>query len=245
MTLEELLEHVATEHLDDRTDLVDGDPDSLWSDALIVRHLNEAQRILCRRSWVIIDTAHPSAGVVVLKTGQSVYPLHKSVLRVLSAGRVGADADLGRAYDSELKSPRPANPDWFDIGSPTPLTGEPLGIATDTGTRQLRVAPVPVAAQNGSKVLLRVARMPVCWLDLAQPTCSPEVPEDWHMAMCEYAAGKCLTMSNVDSEGKNDGRALLANFYGMVKEARQERERADMAPARWGFNSPTAAINGA
>ena len=54
VNLEELLEHIGT-YLDDRHDLVDGDPDELWSDALIVRSLNQGQRIHAPPSWSIVD----------------------------------------------------------------------------------------------------------------------------------------------------------------------------------------------
>src|SRR3990167_9151445 len=60
VNLEELLEHIGA-YLDDRHDLVDGDPDELWSDALIVRFLNQAQRIHARRAWSIVDKGHATA----------------------------------------------------------------------------------------------------------------------------------------------------------------------------------------
>ena len=46
MRLSEMLEYTAQQYLDDRTDLVDGDPDSLWSDEFLVRQFNEGQRRL-------------------------------------------------------------------------------------------------------------------------------------------------------------------------------------------------------
>ena len=64
-----MLAYTASEFLDDRTDPVEGDADSLWGDSYLVRQMNEAQKILCRRAWVIIDTDNPTAGRIVLATG--------------------------------------------------------------------------------------------------------------------------------------------------------------------------------
>ena len=82
MTLDDMLTYTASELLDDRTELVTGDNDDLWSDEYLCRQFNEAQKILARRAWVIIEYGTTPAGSITLRTGVSVYPLHKSVLRV-------------------------------------------------------------------------------------------------------------------------------------------------------------------
>lgn len=244
MNLEALLTYVGKEYLDDRTDMVSGEADELWSDELIVRHLNEAQRILARRSWVLIDTGHVQAGVIVLVTGKVLYPLHKSVLRVYDATYEGDTTTLRRLSDDALRGyifvdpDLPFDPSW--VTAPTP--GRPMGFATDAGTRMLRLDRAPTAVEAGQKLTLKVARMPVCFLDVAKPEESPEVPEDWHMAIAGYAAGRCLTMPNIDGTLKADGRLLLAEWEKALREARQERTRAEMSRGAWCVNTTTAVL---
>lgn len=246
MRLDELLEHTRT-YLDDATELLDGDPDILWPDTLIVRYLNEAQRILTRRAWVIIETGVAPAGVITLVTGKALYPLHKSVLRVFDATPTTQTSALGRGTDAQLRNPNPTAGDAFDVGEAasragTTETGAAIAFATDAGSRMLRVYRTPTAAENGTQVVLKVARMPVCYLDVNELTKSPEVPEEWHLELCSYAAGRCLMQPNIDSQSKADGRELLAGFEKLVKEARQERQRAEMGTGRWAFASTTAVL---
>lgn len=243
MTLEELLDYVAAEYLDDRTEMLDGDPDSLWSDSLVVRYLNEAQRIITRRSWVLIDTGNVDAGRITLATGKVLYPLHKSVLRVFDATYDTDVAPLARATDEQIRQRPTDYEDFVDLSAVTALTpGRPLAIATDAGTRMLRITPAPAAAQNGKRLALKVARMPVCYLDLNKMAESPEVPEEWHMELGRYAAGRCLTMPTIDGEARVLGRTLLTEFNDAVRLARQERHRAEMAPGAWVPATTTAVL---
>ena len=249
MILSELLEYTAKQFLDDRVDLLDGDSDELWSDAYLVRQLNQAQRILARRAWVIIETGVAPAGLITLTTGKVLYPLHKSILRVYDATPTTQTTPLGRADDINLRNPYPPSSDAFDIGVAASLAGTtlnspgaPLAIATDAASRTLRVAPPPATAQNGLQVALKIARLPIKWLTLEDMNGCPEVPEDYHMDLCEYAAGKALTLPNADSGNKADGKALLAEFDSVVAEARRDRQRAEMSDSRWAFASSTAVL---
>lgn len=249
MNLEELLEYTAQQFLDDRVDLVDGDSDELWSDSYLVRQLNQAQRILARRAWCIIEVGVPPAGVITLTTGKVLYPLHKSILRVFDATPTTQLAPLGRTDDINLRSPYPVDADAFDIGEAASLAGTILtapgvsiAIASDAASRTLRVHPAPSSLQNGLQVVLKIARLPIKWLSLEDMQGCPEVPEDWHLNLCEYAAGKALTLPNVDSGNKADGRALLEDFDAAVREARRDRQRAEMNDSRWSFASTTAVI---
>jgi hypothetical protein len=89
---------------------------------------------------------------------------------------------------------------------------------------------------------MKVARLPIKELTLDDIDASPEVPEEYHLQLCEYAAGKALTLPNVDADQKPEGRRLLAAFDLIVKEARQERQRAEAGTNRWNFSSTTAVL---
>lgn len=256
MTLEELLTHTASEFLDDRVDLVEGDDDELWSNAYLNRQFNEAQRLLCRRAWVIIEYGVSPAGSIVLQTGRSLYQLHPSVLRVFDATPSTQVSPLGRTEDIQLRntnllgqSPGSDAFDAYEVGERASLAGNltntagpPLAFASDAGSRTIRVFPPPTADQNGLRVALKVARLPITFLTLDNTDAEPEVPEEFHMALCEYAAGKALTLPNVDGDQKPEGRRLLAAFDETVRQARQERVRAEASTARWNFTSSTAVI---
>jgi hypothetical protein len=250
MTLEEMLQYVGSEFLDDRTDLVEGDADELWSDAYLVRQFNEAQRIMARRAWVIIEYGRSPAGLITLQTGRALYPLHESVLRVYDATPATQLAPLGRAEDANIRDPNGVASGPFSAYE----TGEyaarsagtnaayPLVFASDAASRTIRVSPTPIAAQNGVRVALKIARLPLCELALNDTRAEPEVPAEFHMAICEFAAGKALTLPNIDGDQKPEGRRLLGEFDRVVREARQERQRAERGSNRWEFSSTTAVL---
>ena len=241
MKLSEMLEYTAGQYLDDRTAIVDGDPDSLWSDEFLVRQFNEAERKLARRAWVIIEEGVPPAGTITLATGKAVYDLHKSILRVYCATPADQDWPLYRTSDMRLRLPRPFEDIPFDLNNASvTATGRPLAIATDAGTRQMRVFRTPTSTENGLILNLKVARLPISPLSLEDVDAEPEVPEDYHELLCRYAAGRALVLPNVDGQFRTIGRELLQGFDEEVLEARQDRQRAEMEPARWGFASSTA-----
>ena len=247
MNLEELLEYTAEQYLDDRVDLIEGDPDELWSDSFLVHQLNEAQRILARRAWAIIEYGVAPAGVVTLVTGKSLYRLHDSILKVYDATPTTQTAPLGRTDDIVLRNPYPKNSDAFSTGEAAALagtanTGVPIAIATDAASKSLRVYPVPTSTQNGLQLLFKVARYPVTYLTMSDLLACPEIPDEWHIAMCEFAAGKALTLPNVDSDNKVDGRKLLEKFDETVREARRDRQRREINDSRWGFSSQTSLL---
>lgn len=255
MNLQELLDYTAKEYLDDRTDLVDGDGDNLWSDKFLVVQFNEAQRQLAREAWCIMEYGESPAGRLVLRTGVSLYPYHKSVLRVFDATPSTQVSPLGRSDDIQLRNTNLLNGnintefDAYEIGvsashagNTTNTAGPPLAFATDAGTRTMRVFPPPTSDENGLVIYLKVARLPIAQLSLDDVNASPEIPEDYHYALCTYAAGKALTQPNVDGAQKADGRALLSEFETRKREARQDRQRAEASSSRWGFASTTASL---
>lgn len=244
MNTGDLLAFVAGEFLDDRTELLDGDPDSLFSNKTLVRYLNAAQERLARRAWLLVDVGHAQAGVIVLVEAKTLYTMHKSVLRLLDATFDDAVVTVPRSTDADIRGTLPPSPDYFDVNTITARTpGDPLAIATDAGTRLLRVTPAPSADQAGMKLYLRVARLPVCPLDAKDLKGEPEIDEQWHLDMCKYAAGQALQHPTADSNHKTLGKGLVEDFERVVREARQERERAWSSPPRAEFCSTTAYID--
>ena len=250
-----MLEYIRAFLDDGSVALVDGDSDFLWDDTLIVRFLNEGMRLLARGAWCIIETGVAPAGQIVLATGVSIYPLHKSILYVWDATPSTQTMPLGKGDDIELRDVNlltNRTDDAFDAleigmeaalaGGNTSLSGAPLAFAPDAGFRKMRVFPPPTATQNGLVVNLKVARLPITWLTLDNISAEPETPDDYTLSLCDYAAGRCLLQPNVDSQQKTTGRELVTAFNDMVKDARRDRQRMFMTPSRWNFSSATAVL---
>ena len=243
MTLTELLAHIGGVMLDDRSAMLSGASDNLVSDATITRHLNEAQRILCRKAWVLEDSTTASCCEVTLATGTAEYALHKSVLFVKTARlnddvvdltRVGYDDNRVRAIDVTNM------PDYWDVNvATTEVTGRPTVFSTDSGTRLIRFGRTPSSVENGLKVKLRVVRMPLAELSTGTPSGVPEVPEEHHMLLTLYAAGKCLQSPNIDTELRSQGREWMKEFYAGVAQANRDRLVIQQSMPQFRFASTT------
>lgn len=237
MKLSELLDHLAVHVLDDRAEMLNGSPDELWSDELLVRWLNEAQRILCRDAWVLEDVGHAQAGTIQLVQNQKDYPLHKSVVRVLSGRLSDTEIDLARGpYD--LSRPQ-ATINAYDLAfsetSYSDAPGRPQVLSTDVTFTSLRVRPAPDAAAAALTLVLRVSRMPYAELAVDSPEAEPEVPYQHHLDLVEFAGGKALTIPAADAQLRSLGRDMLEIFDERVAKAKKERQRREMAPGYFRF----------
>lgn len=242
MVLEEILDHLASHQLDDRADLVEGPSDSLWSDEVLVRYLNVGQDLFCRKAWAIEDDTTTACCQITLVAGQERYPLHKSVMRVLSVTPADTDIPLSN-ISFGLIAPQPiyALPDYYAV-PPQPFVeqaGRPGWYTTDEATRILRIRPAPDADAVSTIVTLnlRVARLPIVPLNVETPQLSPEIPEEYHLDLCDYAAGRALMQANVDSDAKAEGRAFVGEFMDKLRKAKTDRMIAMMQPGRYIFGS--------
>ncbi len=84
---------------------------------------------------------------------------------------------------------------------------------------------------------LRVIRLPLTTLDPSTDEAdpSPEIPEQYHLDLVDYAAGRALTQSNVDRKAHVEGKDFLKTFYANVRLARQETDAAARGPAVFQF----------
>lgn len=247
MKTSELLDHLAVHVLDDRADMLNGSSDELWSDEFLIRLFNEAQRIICRTAWVLEDVAHATAGTIQLGLNQKDYALHKSVVRVLSGRLSDSELDLTRVpYDLSRPQANVAAPyDFFYPDFPYNDTpNRPIALATDVATRTLRVRPAPDATAAGLQVLLRVSRMPVTFLTVDAPDREPEIPEEFHLSLCDFVASKALAIPAADASLRSAAKDYAADWKEVVRVARRDRERAEMAPGVWKFGGWASQGNG-
>lgn len=246
MTLGELLDELRENILHDRSDRVAGEVDQLWSDATLVRYIDEAQRRFARKALVIRDGAHPDVTRVTLATGVTEYTLHQAVMAVMSVKVTGDSGDLARAGHAAFDAYRQPDTLYFDPSALAVMpAGRPLAFSTDErvtdddeGTQQaivLRVYPEPSVAYNGVVLRLRVVRLPIERLSADNLQSIPELPEAHHLEMLDWAAHLALRIVDVDAGMPSRSREFRASFEDHVKAARDALMRKVFAPMQWGF----------
>lgn len=246
MNLGELLDELRTGILHDVSDQVAGvTSDQLWTDTRLVRYINEAQRRFARRSLVLRDGSTPECCQVQLVAGQTLYPLHTSVIGVISAKYTGDNTDLARAGHAALGTYRLPDTYFFN---PTSLSTLPPGkvlafstdeqiSANDYGTFNritMRVYPQPSADFVGI-VNLRVVRVPINRFKEDDTDAYPEVPEDYHLDLLDWAAYLALRIADNDAGDEDRATAYAKSFEDHCVTARKEVMRKLFTPAPWGF----------
>lgn len=238
MKLSELLDHVAASVLDDRTSMLNGAPDELWSDEVLARFFRRAEDIFATRTQCIKDDTTAACCEITLVAEQAKYDLHSSVIQVLSVTPADTSVDLQK-FDYNSMRPRfDTSPGYFDINtSYVDTPGRPLWYATDAESQVLKVRPAPRAQDvtDIGTLNLRVARRPLTPLSHETPDAEPEIPERYHLDLCDYVAFRALSLPNVDSDGKREAKSFYAVWEASLRAARGERLTAEAAPVRWGF----------
>ena len=253
-----LLHELRAGRLHDVSDQVAGASDYLWTDAQLVRYINEACRRFARRSLVIRDNTTAQCTQFSVVGLQQQYTLDPSVIAVLSV-RGGVDPVSGQADTSDLAR---AGHDGFDTyHTPDAMffnvnqlenlgPGKPLAYDTDESiladpngsfsVMNLRLYPQPDTPWNGMPFTMRVIREPINDLTIKNLEAYPEIPASHHLDMIDWAA--YLALSNVDTDiagGDAAGRAdkFAARFEQHCQDARKEVMRKLFTPLQWGFGN--------
>lgn len=242
MKLIDLLSELRTNILNDRSARSSGASDYLWTDETLVRYINEAQRRFAVRSLILRDSSTPEVVKVTLKTGQSEYALHPSIIAVLSAKLPDRQRDLARSGHGVLTGATTFTDTW-DLVTTTPSC--PQVFATDeqivesddgsTSAVSMRLYPAPSADFNNVVVSLRVVRKPIEDLVINNLTASPEIPADHHLEMLDWAAYLALRIVDHDAGDPRRAAEFAATFESHVQAARTMVMRKLFAPKPWGF----------
>ncbi len=261
MTLDEMMHILREDILHDRSDQVSGPSDHLWSDTTLCFYLNEAQRRFARKTLCIRDGLTPSCTQITTGAFQKEYTLDKSVIAVISAkfmgngeyvngvynGSVKPDiADLARGGHYQFSTYNTPDRYYFNPDELSTLPpGKPLAFDTDEytttndkgsyGVINFRSYPVPSTEYAGCLIQLRVNRMPLNKLSTANMDATPEIPEEYHRYLLDYAA--YLALRIVDHELGDPERAaeFEQQFNKHVDEAKNEMLRKMFTPNVWGF----------
>lgn len=229
MQLQELLDHLGTEILQDRPAIVSGGSGNLWSDTVLIRYLNQAQQLFARRTYCLLDATTTAATQITLVAATGVYALHKSVLKVLSVRLSDSTVDL---YAGSRNLFQPVVVDTF---AQTNTPGRPSMWAPDEEYRKLRVFPAPDTASAALTLRLRVVRGPVADLTLNALTAEPEIPEEYHLDLCDWAAYRALSQQEVDGEAVAAAKGFKDSFMETIRVARRGAQILTDAPTTYQF----------
>ncbi len=251
MRLIELISELRDNMLRDGSTLVSGDADALWNDETLARYINNAYYRFCRLTLSLSDNSLTTATTVsvgppavlsyvnkiVLATDVDQYPLHESILAVISGRLAGAPVDLARTGHGVLDLPfRSDDSLYFDINVLAALPpGKPLACATDEADRVFRVYPTPSADYNTQVVNLRTIRLPLEKLSLDVQTGEPEIREEWQLGMLNWAAYLALSNRDVDGGDPEAATRFKTAFAELVDEVKQEARRRRFAGTAWNF----------
>ncbi len=206
MILSELLDYVRKDLLRDKSDLVSGSSDKLWSDELIIRYLDEAQKLFCRRTYALLDNSS-DLSELSLSAGEPEYELDPLILFVFTA-RVSTES-------------YPMN-DWTYGYIPTyatDCTGLPTAYSLDEAIRTIRFYPIPDTAYT---VNLRIARLPASDLTVDDLDAEPEIDPQYHLDLGDFAAYRCLQNNDIDGSNKGSVDSLRKEWEMKVREAKRE-----------------------
>lgn len=246
MTLDDQLQELRNNILRDRSDLIAGDTDSLWSDETLLSYIKDAERRFARRALILRDSTTPEATQIKLKTGVATYPAHSSVIAVLSARYDTNQYDLTRSGHALIGQSAP--PEFLEFDPSVPYTvapGSPVAYYTDEtlvfarqGGITVSVYPAPSAVEDGKILHLRTLRVPMVGYTMDDLARESELPEDYQLDVLEWAAYRAQRGWDGDAGAPVSADAHKAAFEESVTKAIQEVKRKMFANTglRYGGN---------
>lgn len=151
----------------------------LWSNETILRYLQEAEREMCKKTHVLLDTTL----TVDITTGTKTVVLPQNILQVLAARVQGEDFPL-----------RQSRATHFETHLNERTTGTPRCFTMGLGNKRMSVYPEPDADIT---VEYLAAIYPA---NQFTDTSSPAVPAEHHHILGSYAAYRCLRTKDPDGE---------------------------------------------
>lgn len=227
MTLGDMLSELRFNILRDRSDLIKGDNDSLWSDETLLRYIKDAERKFARDTLIIRDGTTPQYTQITLKQGVKNYPLDPLVLGVLSARYEGTEYDLARSGHGIVTLSQPST--YFEFN---PLAdfqtapGIPVAFYTDEtntfalkATPTLTVYPLPSANQTGMKIYMRVVRLAGGKYGLDCLDRESQIPEDYCLDVLEWSAYRAQRTFDGDAGAPTSAADHQVAYDRAVKKA--------------------------
>lgn len=168
-----------------------------WSSAILTDYLNEAVDLFARRTYCLLDD---SQGITTA-ADVTRYELDPSVIAVIAV------------RDS---NGHPLSPVW-STASNTPSTGFPRHYTARPGPASLLIWPTPDDAYD---LQVLVARRPESAMTAASD--EPEIPEQFHRSLCDYAAYRAWLLADPDGENQKAAMAAQARWDLQLRDAKRE-----------------------
>ncbi|CAN7368406.1 hypothetical protein LJR074_002184 [Acidovorax sp. LjRoot74] len=202
-----------------------------WSDAEIVRYLNEAVQEACERAKLIEDRSTAAVCSVPIQAGESTYPLHPSVFEIKRLTFRGRPLDETSVEELDEDSPG-----WENrSGQPRCFIFEQ---ASGIRPAQVRLVPTPTAAEAVALTVYRGAIKP---LSADITTGKPEIPERFHVQLMDWMLHRAYLKQDADTfDAKKaaESRSLFVLAFGEHPDANVQRKRRDKRPplvrCHWG-----------
>lgn len=211
----------------------------LWSTVRLVDCLNEAYLEFAEETLIIRDSTS-SITVITLEEGVSEYEYDRSILSVLTARIDGASTNLQRVGNSELDGSSVAvgTYEWLEVlNAQYPEGGTPQAFTTDESLYLLRVYPVPLAADAGKEIRLRVARLPVELIDATDLSTEIEIPRQYVMGIAYGAAARAYSDQDADGGDLANETKHRNKFLEYVARAKKGMRRQMFQPLTWRFGN--------
>jgi hypothetical protein len=249
MELGELVDHFRVVYLDDVSNQIEGQPDEMFGVESIVRLFQAAQDELARRSWCIIDDERGSVCTIDLDndtandnadyTDEQLVPYSAKIVRVLRVRFSDTSVPLmisGFGYAEPRAYPPQSSMQPWDVNSQMTLdSGRPVAVMLDADSTYLkfdRPLDDDTAALN---LKLRVARKAITALTPDDMDASPEVPEDYHLALCDYVGKELLKGPNLEADAMRLRGVYTKDWEMNVVHAKREVRRRLQGKVGWRF----------
>jgi hypothetical protein len=226
MKLLDLVEELRANILRDTSDAISPDASSyLLSDKSLVRYLNDAQEKFATRTLCLRDETTPDICRLTLVPGQHAYPLDSRVVAVY-----GATID-GRHIERTTYSALSGDNGVVNAGCRFTRRedGYPQVFYTDRETGRIGFYPAAdatyVTQYLDQQIVLRVARLPINPLTAENMKAEPEIPRQWHLDLCEWAAWRALRNHDNDLENLQKASAHKKAFEDVVELLGREAKR--------------------
>lgn len=206
MNLRDLLGELRRNILRDASTAANGREvdDSIWTDDALLLYIRDAEEKFASQTLCLRDSRTAAIANITLVADQEEYALDRRTISVLGAQLDGRMV-LGRAnWGTRFGADSQMTPNTsYQVPRET---GEPRIYYTDRDTGFLGVYPIPSAGAAGKVIRLQVARRPLVPLTKNNLDAEPEIPEQWHLDLVEWAAWRA--MRNHDPDLDNDVSAI-------------------------------------
>lgn len=195
MNLEQLITHTRNNVLRDESE------PHLWGEEELTLYFNQGEQLFARRTHCLIAEDGPISELQLLE-GQQAYALNPKTVAIIAAydstGYLMRDVTRGKMRGR------------WQVGRPSAYT-------TDAAVKTLRVMPTP---DDDYEMYLTVAHKPLN--ELQSPGDEPEIPEEYHLFLCDYVAYMALRNNDPEQSQMAAADMFREQWDENVREAKRE-----------------------